>query len=356
MITFPSQNQQFTVTFQGDAKGANEAWGFTRSRSMLRVKYEVPNPTMVLVDIYASLTGEATPHIKYYTTPDGVLEIPLKNLLNYAYDKGESSILLHLGMLQIGQVTIFDSLTFAIYLQNGISYYDLLSPKMKDEQPWVMGYQHTFVMPPNIMYNPRSGKGIIVESNFGTFGASQSMGLVWSEIAGGLASVITPTGGRSNQLPCAAGSDTLKVADSDYEKTWKLETMDFCTNCVVCRWTSQTGAVRQHYFPIMSFINAVDEELSIVEAGNGYDIRKNVYKGVRCRINGLTAYGYWYYQDMLMASDLHAVVLPTFTLWSTEIASMETAAYAEGDMSETPTGTGFFDFEFTIKLRHYDTF
>ena len=125
-----------------------------------------------------------------------------------------------------------------------------------------------------------------------------------------------------------------------------------CSDVVLCRWTSQTGAARQHYFPIVADIYNVDKAVSLVTEGDGYIVNKDWSKGVRCRLTGLTAYGYWYYMDMLRASDLHAIIQPTYSIFSTEIASEQTAAYAEGSM-ETPQGPGFFAFEFTLKLRHY---
>ena len=113
--------------------------------------------------------------------------------------------------------------------------------------------------------------------------------------------------------------------------------------------------MRQHYFPVVSYINGVDEAVSLVSAGNGYKVRKDWRKGCRCRITGLTAYGFWYYMDILRASDLHAVILQTFSMFSTEIASDETAAYCEATEMEVPQGNGFYNFEFNLKLRHYDT-
>ena len=135
-------------------------------------------------------------------------------------------------------------------------------------------------------------------------------------------------------------------------KEWRVERPEQCADVVLCRWTSQTGAARQHYFPIVADIYSVDKAVSLVTEGDGYLVNKDWSKGVRCRLTGLTAYGYWYYMDMLRASDLHAIIQPTYSIFSTEIASEQTAAYAEGSM-ETPQGPGFFAFEFTLKLRHY---
>ena len=113
--------------------------------------------------------------------------------------------------------------------------------------------------------------------------------------------------------------------------------------------------MRQHYFPIVSYIKGTDKAVSIVSDGDGYLVDKNQYNAVRCRLAGLTNYGYWYYMDLLQATDAHAVIQPTFLSFDDEMASEQTAVFIEADEMETPEGVGFFDFEFTIKLRHYGT-
>ena len=151
-------------------------------------------------------------------------------------------------------------------------------------------------------------------------------------------------------------SELLQLAagkDHDQVKQWHLEKPSECEDLVLIRWTSQTGAVRQHYFNVVSYIRGVDKTVSLVSAGDGYLVDKNQYNAVRCRITGLTPYGYWYYMDLLQASDAHAVIQPTFLSIDDEMASEQTAVFIEGDEAETPAGIGFFDFEFIVKLRHY---
>ena len=59
--------------------------------------------------------------------------------------------------------------------------------------------------------------------------------------------------------------------------------------------------------------------------------------------------------DLLQANDVHALIAPQAGLWNTIMSSEETRAFVEGSELATPEGNGFFNFEFTLKMKHYDT-
>lgn len=349
MIVFPSTNSKFTVTFQGDFRSASSAYGYTRSRSMLRLKRE---DTQQLSVFTVDVNAEGAVH--YYTDPNGVLEMPLRNAVN-RYAGGSFGVTVK--MYDVSDPnTVVDQVALPIYVLDGISYNEINAPRNKQVDAWLAGYGHQYVLPPNVMLNPNllgggTAPGLIVESNFHD-GVKDSE---WSQVAGGVAATITPTGARLNQLVVGAGADKLRFSDETASKEWTLEKPDYCADIVCCRWTSLTGAVRQHFFPIVAYMGGSDKQVSLVSPGDGYEVDKNAWKGLRCRLTGLTSYGYWYYMDMLHATDLHAVVKPSGVLWETEISSKETAAYCEPNDGETPQGVGFFNFDFTLKLRHYDT-
>lgn len=346
MISKPSANSKFTATFQGDA-GTGGNWNaYTLSRSMLRIKREDVQQ-MSIVNI--NYTPEPNVTIAYYTDPSGVLEIPLQDFVN-ANTGG--TLILNVAMTEMNGTSV-DTLTVKVDIFEGISYYNVFAPRNKDAERFFAAYGHNVVMPPNVIINPTNANniGIKVESNLHVINNA----VTWAQRAGGVSSTITPAGARNNRIDVDDDADTLLCTDGVDTKDWPLMKPDYCTNLVVCRWTSRTGCVRQHWFPIAAFINGVDQSTSVVEAGNGYDIRKDTFDAVRCRLTGLTAYGYWYYMDIIRASDLHAIVMPTIALFETEISSMETAAYCEAQEMETPQGNGFYNFEFTLKLRHYDT-
>ena len=133
---------------------------------------------------------------------------------------------------------------------------------------------------------------------------------------------ITPLGQRQNQIDVAPGADILRLVtgdNSDIVKEYPMAKPDYCVDLVCVRWTSLTGATRQHYFPIVAFVKGDGEQVLLVSPGDGYEVSKSNYQAVKCRLTGLTAYGYWYYMDMIQASDLHAVVYPTASNFETEM-------------------------------------
>ena len=105
----------------------------------------------------------------------------------------------------------------------------------------------------------------------------------------------------------------------------------------------------------MAFIKGSDKQVSLLSDGDGYLVDKNTYNGVRCRLDGLTQYGYWYYMDLLQASDVHAVMQVSFVSITAQLASEQSAVFVEGTEAETPQGNGFHPFEFTLRLQHYGT-
>ena len=347
MISAPSTNSKFTITFQGDSGSGGHWNGYMASRSMLRLHRE-DIQQLSFYDIIVSPDPGTT--VRYYSDPNGDLEIPLRNLIHLNKSYGFIDLSVYLYETDGTLVDNWENKVVDTF--EGISYFDLWSPRDKDGVFSVTTLLQNVIMPPNVIINPSGvyGHGIIVESNFKTIDSTG----VWASVASGVPTTITPSGARYNQLVVPNTADTLRLTKGTDVKEWKLDKPEQCAEFVVCRWTSQTGAVRQHYFPIASYINKVDKSVSLVSPGNGFKVRKEWSKGCRCRITGLTDYGFWYYMDILRASDLHAIILKTGSLFSTEIASEETAAYCESTEMEMPQGNNFYNFEFTLKLRHYD--
>ena len=355
MIQFSSTNNKFSCTLQGDTASPDNLL-YTLSRSMLRVKREV-SPQVSIIFIYCADSNGVIVSNAFYTDPDGILEIPFKNIVN-KYHNLSGWFAMRMDFLELDGTTADGSASLTFKTLQGVSDLDMLSPRQKECDNILLAYQHYIIMPPNVIYNPSGntgilGQGVLVETNIQNYNKD----VVWAYSINGIATTITPTGDRLNQLivpPC----DTLNYTDDDTAKYYNIENGDYCTTWAVIRWTSLTGCVRQHYFPVVAFINGVDDQLAVISAGDGYDVRKNIYKGVRCRITGLTSYGCWYYQDLLQASDAHALIqLPTGAgTFAYKIGLMNNAVSVEGGMEETPQGNGAYNFEFTLKLKHYDSF
>lgn len=366
MITVPSVNNVFTVTYQADlvTAGPLEIAMYTLSKSSIRVKREAsPQLSVVKVYVQPDPPHGVTTITTYYTDLDGVLEIDMHNVVNSILNSGENTCTISIYMYNSdGSQAETHSVGALVDILQGVSYNDIMAPKNKDIAGVFQSLSQTVIVPPNVILNPAtlggvSAPGIIVESNLYMGG---NLGQNWGYRVGGTDYGIVPSGTRSNQLNVPAAADTLFLTDGNVGgsklKHWKLEKVDACTDIVCVRWTSLTGAVRQHYFPIVARTTGADKSVSLLTTGDGYDVDKNTFNGLVCRLSGLTAYGYWYYADLLRASDVHAVVQPTYSIWETEISNPQTAAHVEPLTAETPQGVGFFTFEFTLKMRHYDTF
>ena len=356
MITFHSTNLDFDATLQGDDNGTGGAICYDRSKTMLRLE-RLDQQKLSIFGIVFNFTGGYTSVVYYYTDPNGILQLPLRNFLRRL--KNEANVSITIALREVGGSSAVDLLTFSLDIMEGISYMDAFAPVNKDAPTLYWEREHHVVLPPNVIINPDhfsgvAGFGIIVESNY--HGIDNNA--VWSAGTGGVFATITPSGNRDNEIVVPYAADTLMIAagkDNNEIKRWHLDKPSECADLVCVRWTSQTGAVRQHYFPIVSYIKGTDKAVSIVSAGDGYLVDKNQYNAVLCRLAGLTNYGYWYYMDLLQATDAHAIIQPTFLSFDDEMASEQTAVFIEADEMETPEGVGFFDFEFTIKLRHYGT-
>ena len=351
MLTFNSSNSKFTIQLAGDTAVSPYAGAmFARSKTMLRLQ-RLDVETMSIFAVFVTGSGETM----YYSDTDGVLEVPLRDDIASAIKNGLPGVIVRVRLYDL-TTTLLDDWTdnFAVY--DGISYADALAPTEKNVSEWASALRKSVILPPNVMLNPAKGVGIIAESNFGTSGTLNDR--VWSEVGGGVSSTITPIGARNSGIPILPSSDELVIAEQvgfpPLTHKWRLDKPDDCADLVLCRWTSLTGTVRQHYLPIVSYVNGTDKSVSLVTVGDGYDVRRNAYKSIRCRLTGLTAYGVWYYSDILQANDLHAIVNLTGNL-EDEMASVQTCAFADADGMETPEGNGFFSFEIEIKMRHYDT-
>lgn len=358
MITYHSTNLDFDATFQGDfyvSGGVTIARAYTRSKSMLRLE-RLDAQKLSIYGIYFTSDGGTLSTVKYYSNPNGILEIPLRNFINKLH--GSSNVAIHVLLYEVGTTTQIDTLSFRFDIFKGVLFADA-NPPMERDISGLNGDWYPFVLPPNVIINTallsgQNAPGIIVESNYLGFEPDYA---TFSVGTGGIFSTLTPTGERNSELVIPYTVDTLVLEDTKnhIKHRWNFEIPSSCADVVCVRWTSMTGAVRQHYFPIVNFIKGSDKQVSIVSSGDGYLVDKNQYNAVQCRLTGLTRYGYWYYMDLLQATDVHAIIRQGDAPWATEIASEQTAAFVENTETETPEGVGFFNFEFTLKLRHYGT-
>ena len=200
MITIPSVNSVFTVTYQADlvTAGPLEIAMYTLSKSSIRIKREAsPQLSVVKVYVQPDPPNGATTITTYYTDPDGVLEIDMHNVINSILNSGENTCNISIYMYNTdGSQAETHGVGALVDILQGVSYNDIMAPKSKDIAGVLQSLSQTVIVPPNIMLNPAilggvSAPGIIAESNLDMGG---NLGQNWGYRVGGTDYAIVPYG------------------------------------------------------------------------------------------------------------------------------------------------------------------
>lgn len=69
-------------------------------------------------------------------------------------------------------------------------------------------------------------------------------------------------------------------------------------------WVSFTGLIRRHVFEVVKLTEETTNEISLETITNEYDVRKDRRVSFSLRLEGLTAYDYWYYSDLVTSSSV----------------------------------------------------
>ena len=361
MITQASTNQKFVCQFQVDPVDISEFNAYTGSDCGLRLtRQDDQKLSLYHFDVYGSVGGTVT--LIYaspvmYSDPSGVLEIQMRNVIRECSAKTGGDIDLNI-YLNETDGTAVDSASFSLHVFPGVSYNDLPMPRAKDA-PELGAEARDVVLPPNVVIvPPLAGVPIVIECSI----ADYDHATVTNTYNG---QTITPGGARGNQIAYSrqnlqnpSGPRGIRLDQLTRSRSYVFEDAPACADLVLVSWTSLTGAYRKHVFPVVSFGRDWEGE-RLVSVGDGILTEKNAVTTLSCRLTGLTAYGYWYYIDLLTASDVHAVPVSQYSgavQVNTAILSPFSAATVEGGSAATPVGNGFYNFDFTLKLRHYDSY
>ena len=341
MITINSSNLTFSVQLDGDQiHGGVEILQYLKSRCTMRFFPNSMTFQKVAVTMNGTDTG-GTLHTQgplyYYTDTKGNLAIPLRDLLLWFKKQGVQAVNFEVdSFADVLDTQVADIATAVLGIVEGISYNDVGAPKGKDVED-ATAQRPDVIMPPNVIINPSWSYGSQIESNYTLIDPTarwdyNPYNLLHSEIS---------VKGITRTL-------TLTDSNSDVIKTYTLADAPACSDLLMVQWTSLTGAVRIHYFPIVSFIRGNGDKIEVESLGDGYEVQKANYTAVRCRLTGLTRWGYYYYMDLLQASD------PTACVIANGIVEDMQTVFIDGERAETPEGTGFFNFEFVANLKQYE--
>lgn len=342
MFYAQSTNQTFNIALDGDTNGV-QCDEHLRQRCVLQFH----NVTAAMVTFGVHFEGNiVTNEVRYYTDPNGDAEIAIRDILTDLLRKGETSTMMYVySYTNYDDVNVADGTVVTLNLYDGISYANLNAPRAKDVADATL-QAPSLILPPNVMINPNSyfaggGPGILVESNLGTFDVRYS----WNG-----AQVVSGA-----QLSVTAGTRTFYIEQNKTPvKQYDLLDYPACADLACIQWISLTGVKRRHFFPIVSFIRGNGDEVAVEVVSDGYKVLKENYTGFRCRLTGLTAWGYYYYMDLIQSSEVHAQVCKTAI--DTEFLEIDediTLAYVKADSMETPVGPGFFNFEFVVNHKQY---
>lgn len=366
MAVFISNNQTFTVNLQGDliSQAGRRAYVYGGLKTHVLVKFPVTTDMRVVKVEFGepSIRG-----FEVYTYPvmQGVavrsqaVEFSIGNAIRQLINIGIDITHIMFTSRTMGGTTN-DTLSIQIDIKRGIPYSDVLAP-CKQEIATVLpnyAYSRECITPPNVMYMPTVGLAyqLPVDMQFESNIAHMNSYFSWFEEVNGRESPIVSFGRDDSTLRVSQGATAvLLYNDETFIRRWDITSIETCHEWVIVRWTSQTGAQRQHYFPIVSFGNEGTDAVELLTVANGRRVIKNSEKSVTCRVVGLTPYGCWYYQDLLMASDVHAIIVKRDNVFDFEMENENTAAEVVGGMTDTPDGNGVYNFEFKLKLARYDT-
>lgn len=347
MKTYTSTNGKFTCIAPVDESSTLLIFAYLNSNSIIDIQSVTNASTVFRFTAIYNGVGYAA---EYVSDTKGRLRVPLKKWIVRAGAGNYIALYIQATITGTSETVIIPMNVVA-----GMSYNDVLSPLSKEVDDMLQGRLHRTIIPPNVIISDDTFiPSIVTESSWDDIAQNDPVGGQWDEWYGGTPSMITTAGDRKNEIEVHCKADALTYNDGTRVKRWRLTKPDPCGDLVCVQWLSQTGATRRHLFPFFNIERAVDSAVSLMTAGDGYLVEKNVSNGFTIRLQGLTPYSYWYYSDMLLSSDIHAAIDAATAGNSSLMASEITAVYVEGASLVTPSGSGFYTFELKLKYKHYD--
>ena len=117
------------------------------------------------------------------------------------------------------------------------------------------------------------------------------------------------------------------------------------TEYAAVEWVSFSGATRRHVLEVVKKTTAAADNYALMTADNSYNEVKGRVDGMTLRIDGLDAYDYWYYADMLTSSKVRVCL--DGTNWAQVQVTTKNATMPDGN-----AGNG--KVEITINWKRYD--
>lgn len=151
----------------------------------------------------------------------------------------------------------------------------------------------------------------------------------------------------SIEVPSGADSVEFWHLNDAMHYRYPLKELECEKRYAEVEWVSFTGQTRRHVFEVVKLTEETTNEVSLETLTNEYDVRKDRRVSFSLRLEGLTAYDYWYYSDLVTSSSVKV------SLSGTNYRQVQVTA-KNSTTPETSAGKPL-DLEIPINYVRYDT-
>lgn len=109
---------------------------------------------------------------------------------------------------------------------------------------------------------------------------------------------------RAIEVPSGADSVEFWHLNNIMHYRYPLKELECGKRYAEVEWVSFTGQTRRHVFEVVKLTEETTNEVSLKMITNEYDVRKDRRVSFSLRLEGLTAYDYWYYSDLVTSSSV----------------------------------------------------
>ena len=152
---------------------------------------------------------------------------------------------------------------------------------------------------------------------------------------------------RAIDVPSGADSAEFWHLNDIMHYRYPLKELECGKRYAEVEWVSFTGQTRRHVFEVVKLTEETTNEVSLEMVTNEYDVRKDRRVSFSLRLEGLTAYDYWYYSDLVTSSSVKV------SLWGTNYHQVQVTA-KKSTIPETSAGKPL-TLEIPINYVRYDT-
>jgi hypothetical protein len=266
---------------------------YTQERSILTCSNFDANATAVGI----SVTNPSSLGItaKWIIPTSGVLQADLSDLVRMA-DSG-AAILYEMNINGGTISTESISWSKAGRIQPGAA---IIPPNSFDESPAV-NTNDIGITAPSVMLRSFNNNVLIQFEMADTGGGYQfSTGRLLFKPYGGTLVPFT----REVAVPNNADIIEFWHLDETMQYTQTLKDLECEKTYALVEWISYTGKTRRHVFEVVKLTEETTNEVSLETLTNEYDVRKERRVSFSLRLEGLTAYDYWYYSDLVTSSSV----------------------------------------------------